>query len=316
MTTRDWSERAGAAAHEGPAVRVRSLHVRVRPPQRPYSEPVPVLRGLSFEAPQGQVTAIVGSNGAGKTTALRTLIGAQAGVAGEITVLGHPMTGVEDALPAGVGVVPDAPVVPDSWSADDLARLLRGTLASFDVRAFGRGLRQHGIDPGTSVRDLSRGQATWFGVAAALASSPRLLIADEPLARLDPLARRDLVDLLRERVAEGASILLTTHDLEGMDRFVDHLVVIDAGRTVLEGDVETLRDSYLDVELPRDSGDRELRPALTGAERTPDAVRGLVSVDDAALLPPDADLRRPSMEDLVTAHLREARESTPRRRAS
>lgn len=298
------------------AVRVRGLDVRLPAPKHPYAEPIPVLRGLSFDAPRGQVTAIVGSNGAGKTTALRAIIGALPSSGGQIAILGSPMTGVEDALPSGVAVVPDAPMVPGSWSADDLARLLRGTVESFDVRDFGRRLRRHGIDPGTSVRDLSRGQATWFGISAALATSPRLLIADEPLARLDPLARRDLVDLLRGCVADGASILLSTHDLEGMDRFVDHLVVVDAGRTVLEGDVETLRDSYLDVEIPREHGDGALHLVMTGLESAADTSRGLVHVDDAALLPSDSDLRRPTLADLVTAHLREARASTTTRRAS
>lgn len=304
---------------EGPgaqaAVSVRDLVLRRRPERRPYAEPTLVLDRLSFDAPAGQVTAVVGSNGAGKSTVLGAILGAIPSQAGSIRVLGSPMTGAEDALPAAVAFVADAPVVPDSWSAHDLARLCRGAVDTFDVREFGRLLRTHGVPASRKVRDLSRGQATWLGVAAALAGAPRLLILDEPLARLDPLARRELVDLLRERVAEGASVLLSTHDLDGMDRFVDHLVVLDHGRTVLEGDVESLREDHLLVSVP-DLSAAAIGPVAIGAERLGEGTQALVRVDDAAGLPAGADLRTPDLADLVTAYLRDAGRPGPRGRST
>lgn len=158
------------------------------------------------------------------------------------------------------------------------------------------------------VSSLSRGQLTQIAVAAALARDPRLLLLDEPFARLDPLARTDLVDELREMMTRGdRTILLSTHDLEGMDRFVDHLVVIADGRAVLEGEVEMLCEEFLLLEQPSDRapgsdpGSPLIGPATTGG-----TTRGLVAVDDAAGLMPEVSLRRPTMSELVTHCLRAA----------
>ncbi|MFC0675941.1 ATP-binding cassette domain-containing protein [Brachybacterium hainanense] len=288
-----------------PAIAVRDLQVRLRPPRRPGAAPAAILRGLSFTAPAGQVTAIVGANGAGKTTALRTIIGAVPAAAGSIEVMGRVMGPADVPLPEGVAVVADASPYPDHWTAHDVARLHQACVPRFSVRRLGAELRAHEVDLDTRIRDLSRGQVTQLLVAAALASAPQLLILDEPLARLDPLAREELVDRLRTQLAtEDTTIVLTTHDLDGMDRFVDHLVVIAGGRCVLEGAVEDLRDELVLVELP---GLLPSGLALQGAERIGDLTRGLLPADDAAGLPPAARLLRPGLTDLVTGALRHAR---------
>lgn len=296
-----------ATAPRPAAVAVRDLSVCLRRPGRaPYARPAPVLEGLSFDAPAGQVTVLVGSNGAGKTTALRAVAGALIPETGSIEVLGLPMHEAEARLPAGVAVVPDSPPYPGHWTAHDVARLHRGSGGSFDVRAFGATLRRHMVPLDSRLRDLSRGQSTQLLLAVALAGSPRLLILDEPLARLDPLAREDLVDRLRAVMAAGedVSILLATHDLDGMDRFVDHLVVIADGACVLDGGVEELRDLWILAEVPRTAG-TEL--PLVGEHDAGPLRRGLLDADEAAALPPTARLHRPSLTDLVTHALRRAR---------
>lgn len=219
------------------ALRVAGLTVSLPAVDRPYDGAEPILRGLSFRAPTGQVTVIVGSNGAGKTTALRAIAGAFPSDAGAVHVLGTAMGRAERALPPEAALVSDTPALPGRWTARRVATLYRKTVPVFDVRDFDGRLRTHGISPDTPIRDLSRGQATQFQLAAALTRDPRLLLLDEPLARLDPLARTTLVDELRAfmaRVPEGGhSVVLTSHDLDGMDRFADHLVVNYIGAVIL-----------------------------------------------------------------------------------
>ncbi|MGY5764080.1 ATP-binding cassette domain-containing protein [Brachybacterium sp. DNPG3] len=296
-------------------------------PLRPVRT-VRALEDVSFTAPSGCVTAIVGTNGAGKTTLLRALTGAVPVASGAIEVLGAPVGPASLARPAGVGVVPDAPLLPPDWSADDVVRLHRRLGDPLDVPALGRDLRRHGIDPGAPISRLSAGQATRFSLAVALAQDPALLLLDEPLARMDPLARRELLDDLREHLARSGptgggptevgatgdgstedgpmrSILLSTHDLDGMDRFVDRLVVLHEGLTVLTGDVDRLLEDHLVALMP--SADASARSSR-GAARSPGTRERLLPLDDAVGLPPGTALREPDLADLVELALAGAKE--------
>lgn len=268
------------------AVRVDNLSVAVPHPRSRYRAATPVLDEVSFTAPRGHVTALVGTNGAGKTTLLRTLTGALRPSSGSIDVLGSPVGPPEDACPPGVAVVPDAPVLPEEWTAREVIALHRRLGDPFDPRGFTAMLRARGIGRRTMIGSLSAGQSTHFSLAHALAKDPQLLVLDEPLARLDPLARTELIDRLRERIAadDSRSVLLSTHDLDGMDRFVDRLVVLHEGRTVLEGDVHELLEGHLVA-------------TCRGEAET------LIGVDDAVGLPPGTALREPGLAELVSVTL-------------
>lgn len=289
-----------------PAVQVAGLAVDRIDPARRHDGPVHALSDVSFTAPAGRVTALVGTNGAGKTTVLRSLVGALRPQRGRIEVLGSEVGPAEAACPAGVAVVPDAPVHPPDTTADDVVRLHRKLRDPFDVRGFGRRLRRHGIDPGAGISALSAGQATRAALAEALSLDPTLLLLDEPMARLDPLARREVLDELRDHLAGGQerSILLSTHDLDGMDRFVDHLVVLHAGRTVLEGDIDDLLEGHLIATVAADSD-----PPLAGARTVgPDGAmsEGLLDAETAVDLPRGAHLREPTLPELIGFTLAES----------
>ncbi|MGO1227576.1 MAG: ABC transporter ATP-binding protein [Brachybacterium sp.] len=299
------------------AITVRALDVHLPDAQR-WTRPLRhVLRGVTFGVPRGQVTALVGTNGAGKTTLLRTVSGALAPSSGTIEVLGAPLGGAEDALPAGVGVVPDAPFQPDHWTADDLVLAQRRVEPSYDARLTGDLLRRAGIDPGAQLRRLSAGQRTRLLLAVALGIRPDLLLLDEPFARLDPLARTDVLDELREHQAGGEdrTILLSTHDLGEIERFVDHLVLLHEGRVVLEGSVIDLIEEHLVATTtsatasataatsPHHLG--EHAAVLRGPRRSGDQLEALVRAEDAVGLEGLTDLRRPTLQDVLTFTLRE-----------
>lgn len=281
-----------------PAVRVEHLAVDIPHPRSRYRAPTPALADVSFTALRGQVTALVGTNGAGKTTVLRALTGALRPASGSIEVLGRTVGPADCACPAGVGVVPDTPVFPEGWTAKDVIALRRRLGDPFDTSLFPRMLRASGIRPNAMIGSLSAGETTAFSLAAALAIDPQLLVLDEPFARLDPLARTSLIDLLRDQLADddSRSVLLSTHDLDGMDRFVDHLVVMHEGRTVLEGDVDDLLEAHLVATYPSDalSIPQGARPIGSSG-----AAEALIATDDAVGLPAGTALREPRLPDLV-----------------
>lgn len=306
MTSSSPDPEAPAAA----AVRVRGLSVDLPSLGRPYAASLHAVRDLSFTAPTGQVTALVGANGAGKTTTLRTLLGAVPHTTGQVEVLGTAMGPADVPAPAGVALVPDAPAYPARWTPQHLARAHLAREKGFDPARFDARLTAHRIPAARHLHSLSRGQLTQLALAAALARDPQLLILDEPFAHLDPLARTELVDTLRELMTRpDRTVLLSTHDLEGMDRFVDRLVLIAQGTALLEGDVETLRDEFVLLELPattpEEPGSQAASP-LIGAVTAGGITRALVHVEEAAGLPPTASLQRPGLAELVTHWLRAA----------
>ena len=287
-----------------PAVSVRGLDVHLPDPQR-WTRPVRhVLRDVSFDVPRGQVTALVGTNGAGKTTLLRTLSGAYAPSAGDIQVEGASIGGPEDALPAGIGLVPDDPFQPAHWSADDLVIAQRRVEPHYDPRLVGTLLRRARIEPSAQLRRLSAGQRTRLLLAVALGIRPSLLMLDEPFAHLDPLARTEVLEELREHLAGGEdrTILLSTHDLGEIDRFVDHIVLLHDGRVVLEASALDLIEDHL---MATAEAAAPHTAELRGARQSGDRLEGLLRAEDAVGLPGLVDLRRPTLQEVLTFTLRE-----------
>lgn len=302
------------------AVAVRDLEVRLPSGGRPYTEPLPIIRGLDLTVPAGQVTALVGVNGAGKTTTLRTVTGALAVDAGTVEVLGTALGPARVRPPLGVASMPDISAYPQRWTPQHVARLRRRVVPGFDSVRFEELLTAFGVPHQRELRRLSRGQSTQLGLAAALAQDPQLLILDEPFAHLDPLARTELTEVLRDFMAhEERTLLLATHDLDGMDRFVDQLVVIAHGRDILSGEVESLREEFLLCELDLTDVDRpdlDQGPGqpFIGATSTGTGTRALISADDAVGLPTSASLSRPDVSEIVTHVLRAARADAPSHR--
>ena len=286
------------------AISVHGLDVHLPDPQRWTRPQRQILRDVSFEVPRGQVTALVGTNGAGKTTLLRTLSGAYAPSIGEIEVAGAPLGGPEDALPAGVGIVPDAPFQPPHWSADDLVLAQRRVEPDFDARLVGTLLRRAGIAPSAPLHRLSAGQRTRLLLAVALGIRPSLLMLDEPFAHLDPLARTEVLEELREHLAGGEdhTILLSTHELGKIDRFVDHIVLLHDGRVVLEASALDLIEDHL---MATAEAAAPHTAELRGARQSGDRLEGLLRAEDAVGLPGLVDLRRPTLQEVLTFTLRE-----------
>lgn len=288
------------------ALVVRGLEVRLPARDRPYATSLAAVRGLDLTVPTGLVTAVAGANGAGKTTTLRAVTGALPATAGRLEVLGTALGPARVRPPPSMASVPDIAAYPRRWTAHHVAKLRQRLVPGFDARRFTELLTTFRVPSGSEVGRLSRGQATQFGLAAALAQDPRLLILDEPFAHLDPLARTELIDTLREFMArEDRTLLLATHDLEGMERFVDQLVVIAQGTDILSGDIETLREEFFLIEHaggPPLPGEALIGPLTTGG-----SVRALVHIEDAAGLPTHASLRRPDVSEIVTHLLRAAR---------
>jgi ABC-2 type transport system ATP-binding protein len=198
------------------------------------------LADCTLNVPASRIVGLVGPNGAGKSTLLGLTCGLIAPTSGSIEVLGSPPAASAAQL-AKVGfVAQDAPVYAGLSVADHL-RLGARLNPRWDHALAERRIRQLGLDPGQKAGRLSGGQRAQLALTLASAKRAELLILDEPVASLDPLARRAFLRDLLEFVAElGVSVVLSSHLLGDLDRVCDHLIVLAEGRVQLAGDAADL----------------------------------------------------------------------------
>lgn len=199
---------------------------------------VEAVRDSTWSANAGQVTAVLGPNGAGKTTTIACLEGLLRPDEGEVEVLGVDPWRAGPAHRARVGVMLQDGGLPTTNTPRRLLRHLFNLYAHpLDLSALCARLGIDSFDR-TPVRRLSGGQRQRVALAAALIGDPTVVFLDEPSAGLDPHARREVWDLLRETRERGRTLIVTTHSFEEAERLADRIVVIAGGRTVAEGSLE------------------------------------------------------------------------------
>jgi ABC-2 type transport system ATP-binding protein len=209
------------------------------------------LRDCTLAIPQGHVVGLVGPNGAGKTTLLQLATGQLTPTRGTISVLGAPPA-VSPAQLARVGfVAQETPVYARLRVADHL-RLGAWLNPGWDGELAQRRIGQLGLDPRQRAGALSGGQRAQLALTMALAKRPELLLLDEPVASLDPLARREFLRVLMEAVAEHAtSVVLSSHLIADLERVCDYLIVLVASEVRVAGEVSELLATHRRLSGPR-----------------------------------------------------------------
>jgi ABC-2 type transport system ATP-binding protein len=212
------------------------------------------LRDCSLVVPKGCVLGLVGANGAGKTTLLHLIVGLLQSSAGRVTVLGGPPAASATEL-ARVGfLAQDAPLYSTLTIADHL-RLGAHMNPRWDASAARARIEELGLDLNQRAGQLSGGQRAQVALTLAVEKRPELLVLDEPVAGLDPLARRDFLKLLMESVAEhDLTVVLSSHLIGDIERVCNRLVVLAASRVQLMGDVHDLLATHRLLVGPRNDG--------------------------------------------------------------
>jgi ABC-2 type transport system ATP-binding protein len=197
------------------------------------------LRDCSLRLPAGSVIALVGPNGAGKTTLLQLVTGLLRPVEGTIKVFGEDAHDGSPAALARVGFVAQEHPLYRGFSVGDMLRLGRSFNLRWDQALAQRRLAEVGIGPKARIGNLSGGQQSQVALALALAKRAPLLVLDEPLANLDPIARRDFMRVLMGAVAEdGLTVLLSSHVIADLEPVCDWLVLLNHGRVQLAGAID------------------------------------------------------------------------------
>jgi ABC-2 type transport system ATP-binding protein len=270
------------------------------------------LRDCTLTLPAGRVIALVGPNGAGKTTLLQMTTGLLAPTEGTIAVLGEPVSANSPAALAKIGFVGQDHPLYRRFRVRELLRMGRSLNQRWDQDLALRRLDELGIPLDRPAGALSGGQHAQVALTMALAKRPRLLVLDEPVAGLDPLARRAFLQTLMGAVAaEDLTVLLSSHILAELERVCDYLIVITGGRIQLAGDVDDLLGAHRLLTVPC-GADRSLADApgvlqVTHGERHADLI---VRTDGGPVLP-GGESHPIGLEELVLAYLHRAAPPSP-----
>jgi len=210
------------------------------------------LRDCSLDLPTGRVAALVGPNGAGKTTLLQLAIGLTDPSVGRIAVFGQsPRERPTQVLPR-VGFVAQDQLLYRRFSVADMLTLGRKLNPRWDDGLARARLARLGLPLDRVVGTLSGGQRSQVALVLALAKRPDLLVLDEPVAALDPLARREFLQVLMEAAADdGLTVLLSSHIVADLERICDYLIILSASRVQLAGDMEEVVQTHKVLVGPR-----------------------------------------------------------------
>ena len=260
------------------------------------------LRDCTIEVPEGSVTALVGPNGAGKTTLLQLAVGLTRPSAGDVTVLG--LSPRDPALLPRVGFVGQEHPLHRGFTVAETLKLGRKLNPGWDDALAHERVQRLDLPLDRTVGRLSGGQRAQVALTVALAKRPELLLLDEPVASLDPLARREFLNALMEAVSEtGLTVILSSHIVAELERVCDHLVILAQARAELAGPIDEIVAGHRLLTGPRTEAVAVARMHDVIRERHTERQTTLLVRADGHVYDADWELHEVDLEEIVLAYL-------------
>jgi ABC-2 type transport system ATP-binding protein len=264
------------------------------------------LSDCTLTVPAGHVAGLVGPNGAGKTTLINLATGMLAPTTGSIKVLGGAPASGPDQL-AKVGYVAQDTPTYAGLSVEDHLRLGAHLNPAWDDALARKRISHLGLDPKQKAGKLSGGQRAQLALTLAIAKRPELLILDEPIASLDPLARREFLQLLMEATAEHElSVVMSSHLVADLERVSDYLIVLVGSRVQLDGEVDDLLGTHYLLTGPRQDAGSAPSGTQVITESHTDRQSTLLVRAGQPVIDPVWSVSKVDLEDLVLAYMSQA----------
>lgn len=253
--------------------------------------------GLNLE--KGKVLGLVGRNGAGKTTLVETITGVLERQAGTILYQGKHFDEDPVQVKRMLGVVYDRPHFNAHGKPDALVKALRPYYPDFDQELYAAKMAEYGMNGRKRFMSYSRGMQKRFMVLLALCLRPEILVLDEPTSEMDPVARREVLDLLHGFLEDGTrSVLFSTHITSDLEQIADEVALLEEGELLLHCDLESFRDRFSLVHWEGEALPAEWRERVVGVARTALGFSGL-GVDPALRREPGLRWSHPTIEDVM-----------------
>ena len=193
---------------------------------------------VSIEIPTGSVFGLLGPNGAGKTTTFKCMLGLASATSGDIRYDGKPLT---PQLFEELAYVPERSALYEWMRGSDHLEMQKRAFKSFNTKRADELMQLFSLDPRKRVRNMSKGMRTALTVVLAFATQPNIMVLDEPTSGLDPVNQRAVLKLIIDASAQGATIVLSSHQIGQVERAADHIAVLKSGKVALSGAVDDLK---------------------------------------------------------------------------
>lgn len=237
------------------------------------------LAHISFQLPKGFIMGLVGKNGAGKSTTIKSIMN-MLDFQGEILVNGHDNIQCEKQVKQTVGVVVDQPFFPTIFTLEQVEKYAGAFYENWDKDAYYKLLSKFGLLPKKKVSELSRGMGVKLQLAVALSHKAKLLLLDEPTSGLDPVARDELMDILMEYIQDGEnSVLFSTHISADLEKIADYVTVLSGGKLFYTGEKDILMEKYAIIKGNYKNVSGELEQNLIGTRKYGDSFEAMILKD-------------------------------------
>lgn len=273
------------------ALEVRNLH-------KTYSDFT--LDSVSFSLPAGYIMGFVGQNGAGKTTTIRCILNMAVRDGGEIKIFGLDNVHDELAVKQKLAAVFDEIFFVDTWRVKEVEKAIRGFYSGWDSRLYGEYIKKFELPPEKRVKELSRGMKMKLMLAVAMSHDAKLLILDEPTSGLDPVARDELLGILREYIKDGEkSVFFSTHITSDLERIADYITLIDHGRIFYTGTKDGLVEHFCIVKGSKTDLNDDMKKKLIGLSITSAGFTGMLPSSELKGLPGGIVTESPAIDEIL-----------------
>ncbi|HHV28057.1 ABC transporter ATP-binding protein [Acetivibrio mesophilus] len=227
-----------------------------------------LLQDISFDLPQGKIMGLIGINGAGKSTTLKSIINLVNSDSGRIEMLDKDFRENEESCKQDMGVVLGGIDFYNHKKLTDITAVTKRFYKNWDDEAYQRYIKAFSLSPHKKVKELSSGMKVKYMLALALSHKAKLLILDEPTSGLDPVSRDDILELFRQLVdSKGLSILFSTHITSDLEKCADYITYIKDGRLLKSAEKSAFIESFQHLKEPGDKSELSLEEIMIRTER-------------------------------------------------
>lgn len=261
------------------------------------------LDSLDLELPEGCILGLIGENGAGKTTAIKLLLGILKPDSGTASVLGQDISGDMSRVKEDIGVVLDEPGLPEKLTLRQLEKIMPSIYKSWSREDFSHYIRRMELPEDKPYKEFSRGMKMKLGLVLALSHKPRLLLLDEATSGLDPVVRDSVTDLLLDFTRDkGHSVLISSHIVSDLEKLCDYIAFLHKGKLMLLEEKDALMEEYGLLQCSREEAERIDPSAIIGRRDNPYGSRLIVRTD---ALPRGTKTQPVSIEELFVFMVKE-----------
>ncbi|PEL00931.1 sodium ABC transporter ATP-binding protein [Bacillus toyonensis] len=263
------------------------------------------LKDVTFSLNQDCITGFIGTNGSGKTTTIKAILGLVLKDSGNINFLENDIDKHERKSKNKIGVVLDEGYFYDELTLKEMKNVIAPSYTEWDEQVFLKYIKQFNLNLGQKISTLSKGMRMKFAVALALSHHADLLIMDEPTSGLDPLVRSELIDILLDFMKEpGKSVFFSTHITSDLDKIADMIILIDNGQILIDEEKDVLVETHALVKGDNQLINNQTKKLFLNLSQTKYGFEGIThKIDDVCRLMPGVLMERPTIEDIMLSYI-------------